>query len=564
MKAHPINIGRWAAALVATSFAFALSASAAKPKVVLIKNATIDQGPGVSPLKGSILVRGERIESIGDEAILKQNNNVDVEVDVHGNWVMKGFHDNHVHPIDSGVDLLECPLAEASTLDELFKELKECDEKLDSKATWLRASGWTAFLFSKDVQPNRAMLDRLQLKHAVAIVSGDGHSYWVDSRALKLARITRQTKNPHNGEIVRDAQGEATGVLREDAMQLVEKVLPKRSLDDLKKGLLHAIGLMHAVGITSFKDAFVTPDRIKVYRSLERENRLGATVSLSLFADSDQGVGQIKKFIRLRKAFASKRIRIDTIKIFLDGVLEDRTAALGEPYGETSHRGLMLWNEEKLKTFVQAADRAGFQVHFHAIGDRAISSALNAIEFARKTNGQRSKIRHEIAHLEVIHPRDIKRFAELEVNAVFSPIWATRDESIRNFAEPFLGPTRSQWLYSIGSVLRAGGRLVFGSDWSVTSLNPLEGIQVAMTRLDLDEERRSGQEPWLPNERISRDAAIDAYIDGGRANGVSAGQIANLIVLDQNPFAVDSFKIGDIKTLGLMSGNYLIFKDLQR
>lgn len=520
-----------------------------KSRLILLRNAVVDQGLGSSsPKPVSVLIRGERIWKIGDEVRLRSLGVIDQEFDLKGKWLTHSFHDNHIHPIDSGVDLLECPLDEAENLQALLLRLKRCDEQLPSEAAWLRASGWTSFLFPSGEGPRTELLDSLGLRHPVAIVSGDGHSYWVDSKAMRLAQINSSTPSPKGGEIVRDSNGKPTGVFREEAMRLIDSVLPKRHANELKRGLALAIRLMHQVGITSFKDAYVTEESLEIYRQMEKEGALPVDVTACLYVDPSKGLDQLKLFQSLRRQYESGRIHVSTVKIFLDGVLEDQTAALKEPYVGSTQRGLLHWNELQLGQMVAAADQLGFQVHFHAIGDRAVTAALDAVAFARNVNGE-SHLAHEIAHLQVIDPADRPRFAQLNVNAVFSPAWAVRDESIRDFAEPLLGPERSKWLYSIGSVLRAGGRLAFGSDWAVTSVNPLEGIQVAVTRLPIEARKRESQNPWLPNERISVREALAGYQREESRGGLVEGQRADLVILDQNPYRVPTSEIAKIQVL---------------
>jgi predicted amidohydrolase YtcJ len=302
------------------------------------------------------------------------------------------------------------------------------------------------------------------------------------------------------------------------------------------------------------QDASVDEDELEIYAEFERRGELTARVVAAMYADPDEGLKQLKRFKALRRKYQSKNLRLNSVKIFADGVIEPHTAALLEPYvGLNGERGKPNWEVDNLNKMVVALDREGFQVHIHAIGDRAVRMALDAFAEARKENGVRDS-RHHIAHLELIHPQDIPRFRELGVIANFQPLWAYADPYITKLTEPFLGAERSRWLYPIGSIVRSGAVVAMGSDWSVSSMNPLEAMQVAVTRRGPDEGEGA---PWHGEELIDLQAAIAGYTTSGayvnfeerQVGSIEVGKAADLIVLDKNLFAIPKTEIHRVKVV---------------
>jgi predicted amidohydrolase YtcJ len=307
-------------------------------------------------------------------------------------------------------------------------------------------------------------------------------------------------------------------------------------------------------GLTSFEEADANENGLRAYAALERRGELTARIRAALHVDPDRGVQQVAELAALRERYRGRRLRPEGAKIFADGVLEARTAALLEPYlGFGDDRGTANLEPDAFRPLAAALDRAGFQIHVHAIGDRAIRMTLDALEFARKENGVRDA-RHHVAHLELIEPEDIPRFRSLGVVANFQPFWANGDKYITELTEPRLGPARSRWLYPIGSVVRSGAVVAFGSDWSVSSMNPLDGIDVALNRR---EPSRGPGPAWLPEERISLPEAIAAYTIGGayldftekETGSIEVGKAADLIVLDRNLFAIPPVQTHEAKVL---------------
>ncbi|MBL7665349.1 MAG: amidohydrolase [Bacteriovoracaceae bacterium] len=519
----------------------------------LYKNAQIYTMDETKPWADSMIVQGEKILAVGRENELRNFGPFQSETDLKNKFVMPGIHDNHTHPIGSGVEYAECMLYDAENVEHLLEIIKKCNDELPAGTLWLRGSGWTIYLFENGAKPHKDMLDKISTTRPMALMSGDGHSYWANSAALKLAKLTPETKDPVDGHLGRDEQGQLTGMLYEGALSFLDSVIPPRTLEQRLAGLKKALSFMREAGITSFKDAYVTQEELETYVALDREGGLTATAHLSLYADTKLELNQINKFQVWKKNYSSAKIHINTVKIYMDGVLEDQTAALLKPYVGSTEAGEILWSKSKLRKFAVMVDKAGFQMHFHAIGDAAIRTALDVIELAQTKNGKLGH-RHEISHLQLIHPQDWSRFKKLDVSAVFSPLWAMDDEVISQYTAPLIGPLRAKWIYPMGSVAKAGGRMAFGSDWSVTSMNPLEGIEVALTRTPLEAQTPSR---WLIRERLDLKTALMGYTVGGAyatfseqiAGSLSPGKRADFIILDKNPFKVTPMKIGEIKII---------------
>jgi predicted amidohydrolase YtcJ len=540
------------------SFSLQNSVWAQKPQAnradLVLKNGAVYTMNAVRNWVEAVAVTDGRIVYAGNDSGVKQFVGAQTRViDLQGKMVLPGFHDSHVHPISGGIELGECNLNEAKTEEEIIDLVRRFAES-HKTAKWVRGGGWQLPVFT-DANPHKSLLDKIVSDRPVYLSAADGHSAWVNSRALEIAGITKSTPDPKNGRIERDAKtGEPTGTLRESAAWLVSKFLPKYTAKDYIEGLRRGLKMANGFGITSFQDASVEEDELKTYAELDKRGELTARVTAALYVSPAKGVEQIAKLKELRRTYQGRHLRINSVKIFADGVIEPHTAALLEPYtGLGDERGKANWEPDALNKMVAALDREGFQIHIHAIGDRGVRMSLDAFEQARKENGIRDS-RHHIAHLELIHPADIPRFRQLNVVANFQPLWAYADPYITKLTEPFLGAERSRWLYPIGSLAKSGAVIACGSDWSVTSMNPLEAMQVAVTRRGLDE---GEGEAWHREELVDLQTVLAGYtINGAFVNfqekevgSIEVGKAADLIVIDRNLFALPNSELHKARVL---------------
>jgi predicted amidohydrolase YtcJ len=561
-------VGRAAAvfAVLITGAFRAAAADPAHPADFVLRGGAVYTVDAVRRWAEAVAVRGDRIVYVGDDkgsaAYVGAKTRI---VDLKGRMLLPAFQDAHIHPISSGVVYAAgCKLEDAATADAYVKGVEDCARKHPGNG-WIRGDGWSLPAFENG-RPDKRLLDAAVPDRPVYLESKDGHSAWVNSKALQAAGITRDTPDPQGGRIDRDAQGDASGSLQDGAMSLVLAKLPPYTPEERKAGLRYALRMLASYGVTSFQDANVSRQELETYQALDERHELTARVVGSIWWERGEGLEQIPRILALRRDFTRGNVRATTVKIMQDGVLETQTAALLEPYvGKGDQRGISMVDPELLKKAVTALDKEGFQVHFHAIGDAAIRQCLDALEAARSKNGVRDS-RHHIAHIQLFHPDDIPRFRMLGVVANFQPLWAFADDYIKDLTLPFLGPARQRWIYPIGSLLRSGAVVAFGSDWSVSSANPLEELEVAVTRMGPNGETK---EPFLPEERIDLRDALAAFtlnaayvnFQDDRTGSIEPGKLADLIVLDRNLFAIPPEQISETRVLLTLLGGRPIYGD---
>ena len=530
------------------------AAAAPAPADLVFTNGAVYTVDGARSWAEAVAVSGGRIVFVGTGAAAKPWIGPATKVvDLGGRMLLPAFHDSHVHPISGGVEALECDLNGLATQDQILEAVRKY-AAVHPEAKWIRGGGWELPLFPNG-NPSKALLDRVVPDRPVFLSATDGHSVWVNSKALSMAGVTKASPDPPHGRIERDpATGEPSGALREGAADLVGRLLPPHSVKELEEGLRRALRIANGFGLTSLQEASASEEELEAYAAADAAGTLTARVNASIYVDTEKGVAEVPRLKSLRGKYRGQRLRADGVKIFADGVLETRTAAVIEPYiGFGDDRGNANLTPGAFQALATALDREGFQIHIHAIGDRGIRDALDAIEAAEKANGRRDA-RHHVAHLELIEPPDIPRFRRLGVVANFQPFWANGDKYITELTEPKLGPERSRWLYPIASVIAAGGVTAFGSDWSVSSMNPLDGIEVAVTHR---EPSRGPGPAWLPQEQIALPGAIAGYTIGGayldfsekETGSIEVGKAADLIVLDRNLFEIPASQIHEAKVL---------------
>ena len=539
---------------------------AAERADLILTNGVVRTLDAARPRAEALAVAGDRIVFVGDNAAaLKRRGPSTRVVDLGGRMVLPAFQDSHVHLVTGGVELGLCNLSGLATKDEVFARVREY-ARSHPELGWITGGGWELPVFP-GAHPRKEELDDLVPGRPAVLTAADGHSAWANSRALALAGITAGTPDPPGGRIERDPRtGEPTGTLRESAAGLVERRVPELGPEDYLRGLRAGLAMANRFGIAAIIEASAGPRLLDAYAALDRAGELSVRVLACLHVETDGGAAEVERLAGLRGRYAGTRLRSTAAKIFVDGVMESHTAALLEPYADRpGDRGTPLLEPAALEALAVALDRAGFQIHIHAIGDRAIRMSLDAFEAARTANGESGR-RHHIAHLELIDPADVPRFARLGVAANFQALWAYADPYITDLTVPILGPERSRYLYPIGSVARTGAVIAGGSDWSVSSMNPLEAIEVALTRRGPDE---PPGEAWLADERVDLETMIRAYTVNGAwlcreesARGtLEAGRAADLVVLDRDLFAIPPHEISEAKVLLTLLDGRPVFRD---
>ena len=519
----------------------------------------------------AVALRDDKIIYVGfDEGVAPLQGPQTRVVDLNGNMLMPSFQDVHVHPMDSGKQALSVDLSGSSSIREYVAAVKTyADANPDEP--WILGGGWSMDVFGPGARTSKKLLDAVVPDRPVFLTSQDGHTGWANSQALAAAGIDADTQDPVSGIVDRDPEtGEIIGSLQEGAMDMLTPYIPPASTEFNERGLQYAVELLNSYGITALTDAWVLKPTLDAYRTLDQRGDLTMRVVASLWWERTLGLEQIDDFKTLRSDYSNGNVMASTVKIMQDGVLENYTGALSEPYDvEGLPMGIPMVEPELLKTAVTALDAEGFQVHFHAIGDAAITQSLDAVEAAIDANGN-SHRRHHISHLQLIHPNDLPRFRELDVIANFQPLWAYADTYVTDLTIPFIGEERAEWMYPIRSVVNAGGMIAFGSDWFVSTANPFPQIETAITRTDADSGPESGDESFLPNETIDLATALAAFtINSAYVNNlesvsgsIEVGKLADLIVLDRNLFEIPAKEISETKVLLTLFGGIPVHGDL--
>ncbi len=484
-------------------------------------------------------------------------------VDLAGRMVLPGFIDAHVHASAAGLERLRCDLTGAHGLADYLAAVRAYAQA-NPGSGWITGGGWSIDVFPGGV-PSRHDLDQVAPDRPVFLSNRDHHAAWVNSKALELAGVTTSTQDPADGRIERESDGTPAGTLQEGAMNLVERVMPRPPVTEQVAGILEAQRYLHSLGITGWQEAIVgnyavIPDCFDAYLDADGRGLLTARVVGALWWQRGTGAGQLDGLAERReRAGQNGRFRATSVKIMQDGVCENFTASMLTPYLDghgraTDGSGSSFFDPDELNEAVVAIDARGFQVHFHAIGDRAVREVLDSVAAARAANGPADH-RHHVSHIQVVHPDDLPRFRALDVLANCQPLWACEEPQMTELTLPYLGPERAGWQYPFGRLLRSGARLCFGSDWPVSSPDPLWEMHVAVNRTVPPGHPYASPgagNVFLPSDRIGLHDAIAAATIGSAyvnhaddvSGSVEPGKAADLVVLDRNLFEHPAEEIG--------------------
>lgn len=512
----------------------------------------------------AVAVSGGRILAVGGDEVRDLIGPRTEVVDLGGRLLVPGFQDAHVHPVWGGLDMLRCDLAEYGDAPQYLDAIgRYVAAHPDDE--WILGGGWQMSAFPGGT-PRAEALDAVTGDRPAFFPNRDGHGAWVNSAALRAAGIDRDTPDPADGRIERNPDGTPSGTLHEGAMALVNRLLPEEPLERMTEALLVGQRYLHSFGITAWQDAIVGPygdagDPGPAYLRAAAEGTLTARVVGALWWDRSAGLEQIPILQERRERYRGGRFAATSIKIMQDGVAENFTASMLEPYGDghghpTDNSGISFVDPEILSRAVPILDADGFQVHFHAIGDRAVRECLDAVARAVEKNGRRDN-RHHIAHIQVVHPDDIPRFRELGVAANMQSLWATYEPQMVDLTLPFLGEPRSAWQYPFGDLLRSGAVLAAGSDWSVSSPDPMAAIHTAVNRKAAPGHEEGEYDAFLPEQAIDLATSLAAYTAGSAwvnhleadTGTIEVGKFADLALLDRDPFAGPADLIGATRVL---------------
>jgi predicted amidohydrolase YtcJ len=510
------------------------------------------------PRAQAVAVHGDRITAIGDDRDAKgwigEGTSV---IDADGATVLPGFHDAHIHPLVGTLNSLRCDLTAGESVAGYQRLVAGYARRV--QAGWILGGGWNLDRFP-DPTALRRLLDEVTGDRPAFLVEHGQHFAWVNSAALDRAGITRSTPDPPRGRILRDAGGEPAGRLDETAMELVRTLLPPPTRNELKNALLTVQPRLFAAGITRWHDAVVGYDprdlpMLDAYLDAAFDGSLQATVSLALRWNRNRGLEQVDDLVKARDtARRHPLVRVGTVKIFQDGVCESRTAALSSPYlprhpGTEPDHGISMLTPDALAEAITRLDAHGFQVHVHAIGDRAITEALDAIEAARNVNGPRDA-RHQLAHVTLLRPEDVARFGRLGVIVNAQPRWAHRRPTGEDPMVALVGAERARRQYLFRSLREAGARIAVGSDWPVTTFDPFEIMHVGVNRAEpgetappLDDEQSLGLDEMLRHYCHGSAYANFAEHDVGT---IEVGKMADVVVLDRDLHAVPASGIAEV------------------
>jgi predicted amidohydrolase YtcJ len=540
------------------SLIFAQSKPAAD---LLITNANIWTVDPSRPKAEAVAVLGDRIVAVGSNAEVESWRGPRTHViEAGGKLLLPGFNDAHVHFVSGGLQLDSIQLNDATSKEEFARRIAE-RARNTRKGEWITGGDWDETKWNPPVYPTKELIDPLTPDTPVFVSRYDGHMVLANSVALRLAGITAKTPDPPGGVIVRDAQGNPTGALKDAAMDMAAKVIPSLSNDQRLSAVHRAMQHALSLGVTSVQNMDPDYADIAVYSELLERGELKVRIyAAPLITDVDD---QVK--IGIRHAFGGSFLRIGAVKAFADGSLGSRTAYFYEPYlDQPDTRGLLsdeMHPISLMRDRMMRADAAGLQICTHAIGDEGISTILDIYSEIEKAHGPADR-RFRIEHAQHMAAKDFDRFAQLGVIASVQPYHAIDDG---RFAEARIGHDRASRTYAFRTFLNHGVRLAFGTDWDVAPLNPMLGIYAAVTRATLDGKNPNG---WFPEQKLTVTEAVEAYTMGSayaefqenQKGSITSGKLADMVLLDRDIFAIPPEQIRDTKVVTTIVGGKVMWE----
>ena len=490
----------------------------------------------------ALAIRDHRIVALGTtKAVLKLAGRRTVRIDAKGGSVLPGLQDAHLHLLSGGRSLRQADLSGATSLEDLQARIRAY-AAAHPEQPWIRGRGWVYHTFPGAL-PTKAQLDAILPDRPAYLRAYDGHTAWVNSKALALAGLTAKTPDPAGGTVVRDAQGEPTGALKEAAQSLMDAVLPQPTEAEDLEALRAAIRAAHRVGLTGIGEAGCTPEEFQRFLTLQQRGELRLRTTAALQVDPDTTPDGLEALRAIRRTLKPNPfLRTGPIKMYIDGVVESHTASLLAPYADLPHsKGQTQWEPGRFRQRVLELDREGWQIWVHAIGDGGVRLVLDSYEAAAKANGPRDR-RHRLEHVETVDAADIPRFGALGVVASQQPLHGS-PEGLDAWIPP-LGPDRAGRGWAYGSLHAAGAPLAFGSDWPVVTQDPRIGLHQALTRTDLKGQPAGG---WHPEQRLPLATALEAYTSGAawaafqedRLGTLKVGRPADVVVFAKDLFTLD-------------------------
>ncbi len=542
-----------------------LSSAQTRPAAdLIITNGKLYTVDNTRPRAEALAVIGERIVAVGSASVIDQWRGADTRViDARERLVLPGFNDAHVHFLDGGLQLDNVQLKDADSQQEFARRIGD-RARHAPKGEWILGGDWDEEKWNPPQLPTRQLIDPLTPNTPVLVNRYDGHEVLANSRALKLAGITAQTPDPPGGTIVRDAQGNPTGILKDAAMELATRKVPPYSHDRLTRAAKRALNYAAVLGVTSVQEMAAPGEdlgtNLRIYGELEEKGQLTSR----LYVAQPLAQWQDEAKLGIRHAFGSARLRAGALKMFADGSLGSSTAYFFQPYtDDPKNHGLLTEGMQplsKVRDWLMNSDAAALQVCMHAIGDRAISVTLDLFSDVERAHGDSDR-RWRIEHAQHMAEKDFDRFAKLRVIASVQPYHAIDDG---RWAERRIGPERSKTTYAFRSFLDHGVRLALGTDWTVAPLNPMLTLYAAVTRATLDGKHPDG---WVPEQKITLAEAIEAYTMGSayaefqetEKGSLTPGKLADIVILSDDLFKMNPKSIPDAKVVTTIVGGRVVW-----